>query len=74
MFAPNAQKGSKGIALLLRDLSTRSGGCSAPRPGHLTPGKPRYPLYIGLGGPRAGLDVCEKSHLHQDSIPGPSGP
>jgi hypothetical protein len=23
-------------------------------------------------GPRAGLDMCEKSRLHRDSIPGPS--
>jgi hypothetical protein len=25
-------------------------------------------------GRRAGLDVCEKSWSHQDSIPGPSSP
>jgi hypothetical protein len=25
-------------------------------------------------GPRAGLDVCEKSHPHRDSITGPSSP
>jgi hypothetical protein len=25
-------------------------------------------------GPRAGLDVCEKSRPHRDSIPGPSSP
>jgi hypothetical protein len=25
-------------------------------------------------GPRVGLDVCEKSRLHRDSIPGPSSP
>ena len=25
-------------------------------------------------GPRAGLDGCEKSRLHRDSIPGPSSP
>jgi hypothetical protein len=24
--------------------------------------------------PRVGLDVCEKSRLHRDSIPGPSSP
>jgi hypothetical protein len=25
-------------------------------------------------GPRAGVDVCEKSRPHRDSIPGPSSP
>jgi hypothetical protein len=25
-------------------------------------------------GPRAGLDMCEKSHPHRDTIPGPSSP
>ena len=25
-------------------------------------------------GPRAGLDGCEKSRPHRDSIPGPSSP
>ena len=28
----------------------------------------------GWVGPRAGLDGCEKSRPHQDSIPGPSSP
>jgi hypothetical protein len=28
----------------------------------------------GWMGPRAGLDVCEKSRPHRDSIPGPSSP
>jgi hypothetical protein len=28
----------------------------------------------GWVGPRAGLDVCEKSRPHRDSIPGPSSP
>jgi hypothetical protein len=41
--------------------------------------RPLYPWEIpgthctgGWVGPRAGLDVCEKSRPHQDSIPGPS--
>jgi hypothetical protein len=50
------------------------GGWSTPRPGHSTPGRTWYPLYRGLGGPRAGLDGCGKSRSHQDSIPGPSSP
>jgi len=28
----------------------------------------------GWVGPKAGLDGCGKSRLHQDSIPGPSNP
>jgi hypothetical protein len=28
----------------------------------------------GWVGPRACLDMCEKSHPHRDSIPGPSSP
>ena len=43
------------------------------RPGRtLPPWKTRYPLYRRLGGPRAGLDRCEKSRPHRDSIPVPS--
>jgi hypothetical protein len=38
----------------------------------LPPGKTRYPLCRRLGGPRVGLDVCEKSRHNRDSIPGPS--
>jgi hypothetical protein len=41
--------------------------------------RPLYPLERpgtnctgGWVGPRAGLDVCEKSRPHWDSIPGPS--
>jgi hypothetical protein len=41
----------------------------------LPPGK--RPATHGIGGwvgPRAGLDGCEKSRPHRDSIPGPSSP
>jgi hypothetical protein len=59
-----AHRGSRGIALLMLDLGARRGGWSAPRPGRFTPEK--YPVpsnYTGgWVGPRAGLDVCEKSH------------
>jgi hypothetical protein len=37
-------------------------------------GEERYSCTGGWVGRRAGLDVCEKSHLHRDSIPGPSSP
>jgi hypothetical protein len=43
--------------------------------------RPLYPLERpgahctgGWVGPRAGLDVCEKSRPQRDSIPGPSSP
>jgi hypothetical protein len=44
-------------------------------PAALSPGKTQYPLY--RVGPRAGLDVCEKSRttpFPRNSIPGPSSP
>jgi hypothetical protein len=34
-----AQRGSRGIALLMIVIGARRGGWSAPRPGHFTPGK-----------------------------------
>jgi hypothetical protein len=42
-------------------------------PAALPPGKSRYPLYRRLGtggwvGPRAGLDVYEKSRPHRDFL------
>jgi hypothetical protein len=47
-----AQRGSKGIALLILNLGARRGLGSASRPGRFTPGKTRYPLYRRLGGPQ----------------------
>jgi hypothetical protein len=35
-------------------------------PSALPPGKARYPLY--RVGPRAGLDGCEKSRPHQETV------
>jgi hypothetical protein len=51
------------------------GGWSAPSPGPLYP-RDRLGTHCtgGWVGPRAGLDVCEKSRPHRDSIPGPSSP
>ena len=46
-------RGSRGIALLFHDHSTRRGEGTASRPGRsLPPGKTRYPLYRRLGGPQ----------------------
>jgi hypothetical protein len=54
-------------------LSTRWGWVSTPRPGRFTLGKDPVPNCIrGWMGSRAGLDGCEKSRPHRDSIPGPS--
>jgi hypothetical protein len=44
-------------------------------PAALPPGKrPGSHYKGGWVGPRAGLDGCEKSRPHRDSIPGPSNP
>jgi hypothetical protein len=44
-------------------------------PAALPPGERPGTHYIGgWVGPRAGLDGCEKSRPHRDSIPGPSSP
>jgi hypothetical protein len=51
------------------------GGWPAPRPGRFTP--PERPITHCTGGwvdPMAGVDVCETSRPHQDSIPGSSSP
>jgi hypothetical protein len=59
---PRAQRGSRSIALLILDLGARRGWVvSTTPPAALPLGKTWYPLYRWLGGPRAGLDVCEKS-------------
>jgi len=48
-----AHRGSRGIALLFLDHSTRRGEGSASRPGRsLPPGKTRCPLYRRLCGPQ----------------------
>jgi len=69
-----ANRGSRGIALLLHDHGTRRGVWgqrhvpaafySRERPGTHCTG--------GWVDPRAGLDRCGKSRPHQVSIPGPS--
>jgi hypothetical protein len=70
-----AQRVDRGIALPFRDLGARR-VCVVS----ITP-RPLYPLERpgthctgGWMGPRTGLDVCEKSRLHRDWIPGPSSP
>jgi hypothetical protein len=73
--ALKAQRGSRGIALLILDLGTRRGWVVSTMPRLLYPWeRPSTHCTGGWVGPRAGLNVCEKSFPHQDSIPGPSSP
>jgi hypothetical protein len=72
---PRAQNGSRGIALLILDLGARRGWLVSTMPRPLYPReRPGTHCTGGWVGPRAGLDVWEKSSPHQDSIPGPSSP
>jgi hypothetical protein len=65
--------GSRGIALLILDLGSRRGWVVSTTPRPLYPRERRGTHCTGgWVGPRAGLDVCEKSRPHRDSIPGPS--
>jgi hypothetical protein len=68
-----AQRVDRGMALPFRDLGTRSWCVVSVTPLPLYPR--RRPGTYCRGdwvGPRAGLDVCEKSRPHRDSIPGSS--
>jgi len=60
----------RGIALLFHDRSTGRWWVvsSTPRP-HFTPGKTRYPLYKGLGGPQGRFGRAENLVPKRDSIP-----
>ena len=58
-----AHRGSRGIAILFHDHSTRRGEGSASRPGLSLPReRPGTHCTGGWVGPRAGLDRCGKSH------------
>jgi hypothetical protein len=64
-----AQRVDRGIALSFRDLGTRRGWVvsTTPRPLYSRE-RPGTNCTGGWVGPRAGLDVCEKSRPHQDYI------
>jgi hypothetical protein len=63
--------GRRGIALLILDLGGRRGWVVSTTPRLLyPPERPGTHCTGGWVGPRAGLDVCEKSRPHWDSIPG----
>jgi len=70
-----AQRGGRGISLLLKDLGTRRwwGVSSTPRP-HFTPGKDPIPIAQEAGWAPGPVWTGRKSHPLQDSIPGPSSP
>ena len=69
-----AHRRSRGIALPFHDHDTGK----AVRGQHHAPAalypqeRPGTHCTGGWAGPRAGLDRCEKSRPHRDSIPGPS--
>jgi hypothetical protein len=70
-----AQRVDKGIALPFRDLGARR-GCAVsitPRPLY-SQERPGTHCTGGWVGPRADLDVNEKSRPHRDAIPGSSSP
>jgi hypothetical protein len=70
-----AQRVDRGIALPFRDPGTRRGCVVSITPQPLYPRERPGPHCTGgWVGTRAGLDVCEKSGLHRDSIPGPPSP
>jgi hypothetical protein len=61
--------------LHFRDLGARRGWVVSTTHWPFYPrGRPGTHCTGGWVGPRAVLDVCEKSHPHRDSIPGPSNP
>jgi hypothetical protein len=65
----------RSIALPFRDLGARRGWVVSTTPRPLYPRERSGAHCTGSWvGPRAGLDVYEKSHPHRDSIPGPSSP
>jgi hypothetical protein len=64
-----------GVAVLILDLGARRGWVVSTTPQLLYPQeRPGTHCTGGWVGPRAGLDVREKSRPHRDSISGPPGP
>jgi hypothetical protein len=70
-----AQRVDRGIALTFPDLGARRGCVVSIMPRPLYPRmRPGTHCTGGWVGPRVGLNVCEISRPHRDSIPGPSSP
>jgi hypothetical protein len=67
-----AYRVGRGIAILFLDLGARRRWVVSTTPRPLYPRERPGTQYTGgWVGLRAGLDVCEKSRPHRDSIPGP---
>jgi hypothetical protein len=60
-MAPKTRRWSRGIALLIRDLSTRRGGWLASRPGRFTPGKDPVPIVQEAGWAPGPVLTCAKN-------------
>jgi hypothetical protein len=72
---PEGSDGSRGIALISLDLGARRGWVVSTTPRPLYPReRPGTHCKGDWVGPGAGMDVCEKSRPHRDSIPGTSSP
>jgi hypothetical protein len=70
-----AQRVDRCVALPFRDLGARRGCVVSITPRPLYPQeRPGTHCTGSWVGPRAGIDVCEKSRPHGDSIPGKSSP
>jgi hypothetical protein len=66
-------EGGRGVTLHSLDLGARRAWVVSTTPRPLYPReRPGTHCTGGWVGPRVGLDVCEKSHLYRDSIPGSS--
>jgi hypothetical protein len=74
--ATKALRESRGIALFCFYTSALEGvkGQNHAPAAFYPRERPGTPCTGGWVGPRAGLDRCEKSRPHRDSIPGPSSP
>jgi hypothetical protein len=72
---PMAKRGSRRLAVIIRDLGARRGWVVSTTPRPLYPRKrPGTHCTRGWVDPRAGLDLCEKSRPHRNSIPRPFSP
>jgi hypothetical protein len=67
---PRAKRWSRGVALLILNLGARRGWVVSTTPRPIYPReRPGTHCTGDWVGPRAGLDVCEKSRPHRDSVP-----
>ena len=76
LYRPYGPQGSRGIVLLFHDQRHQNWvrGQRHPPAAIYPRERPGTHCTGGWVGPRAGLDRCEKSRIHRDSISGPSSP